>query len=386
MRCDGVSEHVASNEAASMSATTGDATRVPFRLSVLDQSPVAEGASGASALHHTIDLARLTEALGYVRYWVAEHHGSPSIAGTSPEVLIGPIAAATTSIRVGSGGVMLPHYSPFKVAESFSLLSGLFPGRIDLGVGRAAGTDPRTTLALQRDRRQGAPDDFPHQLAELLAYLDGTMPDDHPFARLSSVLPGRPERPEPWLLGSSAQSGIWASQLGLPYAFADFINSSGAPIAQRYAREFEPRVPGDAPSVTVCVWALCADSDEEAEHLASSGRMLLTLLHRGQLIPVPPPDTATRFLEELRDSPLPLVGHGQRRWIVGSPATVRRGLLEVAGEYGAEEVMVVTITHDHEARRRSYELIARAFGLGNDGRRAAGEPALATAANEGRGP
>jgi luciferase family oxidoreductase group 1 len=346
-----------------MSATIEVGGRAPFRLSVLDQSPVAEGASGASALRNSIDLAQFTEGLGYHRYWVAEHHGSPSIAGTSPEVLIGPIASATSSIRVGSGGVMLPHYSPLKVAESFSMLSGLFPGRVDLGVGRAAGTDPRTTLALQRDRRQGAPDDFPHQLAELLAYLDGTIPEDHPFARLSSVLPGRPERPEPWLLGSSAQSGIWAAQLGLPYAFADFINSSGAPVAQRYRAEFEPRTAGDRPFVMVCVWALCADSDEEAAFLASSGQMLLTLLHRGQLIPVPRPEKAVEFLEELRQNPLPLMAHGQRRWIVGSPATVRRGLVDAAREYGADEVMVVTITHDHEARRRSYELIAGEMGV-----------------------
>src|SRR5437764_13050301 len=156
------------------------------------------------------------------------------LAGPSPEALIGPIAAATSRIRVGSGGVMLPHYSPFKVAETFSLLAGLFPGRIDLALGRAAGTDPMTTFALQRDRRQVAPDDFSQQLAELLAYLDDRMPDDHPFARLAATLPGRPERPEPWLLGSSQQSAIWAAALRLPYAFPDFINAGGAEIAARY--------------------------------------------------------------------------------------------------------------------------------------------------------
>src|SRR3712207_7265833 len=157
----------------------------------------------------------MTDALGFHRYWVAEHHGGPSLAGPSPEVLIGPIAAATTGIRVGSGGVMLPHYSPFKVAESFSVLAGLFPGRIDLGVGRASGTDPLTTFALQRDRRDAAPDDFPQQLAELLAYYDGTLPADHPFARLASGLPGGEQQPEVWLLGSSPQSAVWAAQLGL---------------------------------------------------------------------------------------------------------------------------------------------------------------------------
>src|SRR6204780_3520973 len=161
-----------------------------LRLSVLDQSPVSEGSSGAQALQNTIDLARLCDELGYHRYWVAEHHGGPMLAGPNPEALIGPIPAATARVRGGSGGVMLPHYSPFKVAETFSLLAGLFPGRIDLGLGRAAGTDPLTTFALQRDRRQAGADAFPQQLAELLGYLDDNLPSDHPFARLAKSLPG----------------------------------------------------------------------------------------------------------------------------------------------------------------------------------------------------
>src|SRR3954452_4257141 len=156
----------------------------PFALSVLDQSPISEGMTGADALHNTVELARLTDALGYERYWVAEHHGTPMLASASPEALIGPIASATERIRVGSGGVMLPHYSPLKVAETFSVLSGLFPGRIDLGVGRAPGTDARTTFALQRDRREAAPDDFPDQLSELIAYLEDDLPAEHPFAQL----------------------------------------------------------------------------------------------------------------------------------------------------------------------------------------------------------
>src|SRR3954451_1223346 len=173
----------------------------PLRLSVLDQSPVAEGSTGAQALHNTLDLARLADRLGYHRYWVAEHHGGPSLAGPSPEALIGPIASATQRIRVGSGGVMLPHYSPFKVAETFSLLAALYPGRIDLAIGRAAGTDPITTFALQRDRRQAQADDFLQQLLELLAYYRKELPDDHPLARLQHSLPGGDEQPELWLLG-----------------------------------------------------------------------------------------------------------------------------------------------------------------------------------------
>src|SRR5882762_7075574 len=211
----------------------------PFRLSVLDQSPISEGSSGAQALRNTIDLARLCDELGYHRYWVAEHHGGPMLAGPSPEALVGPIAGATSRIRVGSGGVMLPHYSPLKVAETFSMLAGLFPGRLDLGIGRAAGTDPLTTFALQRDRRQAAPDDFPEQLLELRGYLEESLPQDHPFARVAK-LPGTPETPELWLLGSSAQSAIWAGELGLPYVFADFINSEGAQIAALYRQRFTP--------------------------------------------------------------------------------------------------------------------------------------------------
>src|SRR6476620_5539150 len=211
-----------------------------MRLSVLDQSPISQGSTGSEALHNTIDLARLADRLGYHRYWVAEHHGGAMLAGPSPEVLIGPVAAATERIRVGSGGVMLPHYSPLKVAENFSVLSGLFPGRIDLGLGRAAGTDPMTTFALQRDRNHAMPDDFPQQLAELLAYYEDRFPPDNPLARLARVLPGRPEQPEPWLLGSSPQSAIWAAELGLPYAFADFINPGGAEIAALYRERFTP--------------------------------------------------------------------------------------------------------------------------------------------------
>src|ERR1700758_3374373 len=225
-----------------------------LRVSILDQSPISEGSSGADALRNTVDLARLADDLGYARYWVAEHHGPPMLACASPEVLIATIASSTERIRVGSGGVMLPHYSPLKVAETFTVLAGLFPGRIDLGLGRAAGTDPLTTFALQRDRRQASPDDFPQQLAELLAYFDDSLPGDHPFARLAKVLPGLPELPVPWLLGSSAQSAIWAGQLALPYAFADFINSEGAEITKLYRERFVPTESSPAERTAVAVW------------------------------------------------------------------------------------------------------------------------------------
>jgi luciferase family oxidoreductase group 1 len=325
-------------------------------LSILDQAPISEGSSGAEALRNSVDLAVLAEQLGYARYWVAEHHGTPALASASPEVLIAAIAGATSHIRVGSGGVMLPHYSPLKVAETFSILSGLYPGRIDLAVGRAAGTDPATAFALQRDRRQAAPDDFPSQLVELLAYVDDDMPPDHPFARLT-LLPGRPERPEAWLLGSSSQSGMWAAELGLPYAFADFINPKGAEIAAYYREHFTPSKHRTVPRIAVAVWVLCAATDEEAQRLAASARMMFTLFFRGQLIPIPPVEKALRFVAEQPAAAEPMPNG--RRAIVGSPETVRRGIEEVAREYGADEVMVVTITYDHSARRRSYELITR---------------------------
>jgi len=338
-----------------------------MRLSVLDQSPISEGSTGAEALHNTIDLAAATDKLGYHRYWVAEHHGGPMLAGGSPEALIGPIAAATERIRVGSGGVMLPHYSPLKVAETFTILAGLFPGRIDLGIGRAAGTDPLTTFALQRDRRQASPDDFPQQLAELLAYFDDSLPADHPFQRLAAMLPGRPQLPVTWLLGSSPQSAIWAGELGLPYAFADFINPGGAEIAALYRERFAAGRELQAPRTAVAAWVLCAPTDEEAGRLATSSRMTLTLLRRGQLIAVPPPEKAIEFLRregKLEGNGTPTGGSlPGRRGIIGSPEKVRAGIEQLADEYGAEEVIVVTITHDHEARKRSYELLAEAFGL-----------------------
>ena len=330
------------------------------RLSVLDQSPVAEGDTGSRALQNTLDLARLVDGLGYHRYWVAEHHGGPSLAGASPEVLIGPLAAATRALRVGSGGVMLPHYSPLKVAESFSILAGLAPGRIDLGIGRAAGTDPMTTQALQRDRDRAPRDDFPSQLAELLAYLDDSFPAGHPLARLAAALPGQgddiSDGPQPWLLGSSPQSAIWAAELGLPYAFADFINPDGADIAALYRERFVASDRLAHPRVITAVWTVVAETDGAAERLATSARMMMTMLRRGRLIAVPPVDVAERFLA----SQPPDTG---RRGVVGSIASVRSGLEQRAAEYGAEEVMAVTITHDHGARRHSYELLADAFGL-----------------------
>jgi luciferase family oxidoreductase group 1 len=274
--------------------------------------------------------------------------------------LIGPIAAATARIRVGSGGVMLPHYSALKVAETFGMLSAMYPERIDLAVGRAPGSDPITAFALQRDRRHPAPDDFPEQLAELLAYVRDGLPAGHRFSRLLHLAANH-DRPEPWLLGSSPQSAVWAAERGLPYAFADFINPEGADIARRYRESFVPSKGLTAPRVVVAAWALCAETDEEAVRLASSSRMAFTYFLQGQLIPVPPVATALRFLSEHGGAVEVLAR--RRRAIVGAPDAVIQELTRLASAYGADEVMVVTITYEHAARRRSYELLARAGGL-----------------------
>ena len=330
----------------------------PLVLGVLDQSPIPEGQTGGDALRNTLDLARLTDELGYSRYWVAEHHGTPGLALAAPEVMIGLLAAETSRMRIGSGGIMLPHYSPLKVAETFSMLSALYPGRIDLGIGRAAGTDLQTTIALQRDRRQTMPDDFHDQLLELLddfGYKD--LPTPRKFRR--AVLPGGTARPEIGLLGSSPQSAMWAAELGLPYTFADFINPFGAENARLYRDRFQPSAVLEKPHVIVAAWAICADTEAEAKHLAQSFYMLMVMLHAGRLIAVPTPEDAKAFLDA---NPGQLAGllH-RRRVILGTPEQVEQGVRAVAAEYEADEVLLVNILHSHAARRRSYERIAEVF-------------------------
>lgn len=330
-----------------------------YTLSVLDQSPIAEGRRSADALADTLDLAKHCDALGYRRYWIAEHHASPALAGVAPEALIGPIAQATKRIRVGSGGIMLPHYSPFKVAETFALLSALAPGRIDLGIGRAPGGDGRTMMALQRDRSRRMPmDDFPNNLAELIAYFAGTLPGDHPFAPLAETLPSGGGAPEIWLLGSSMDSALWAAEAGLPYCFADFINRDGADMTRAYRERFAPSATLAEPRVMVASWAIAAETRERAERLGKPGAMLGALLRRNVLIPVPSVETAESWLA---DHPEAL--SRRRRAILGTPAECRAEIDAVAAEYGADEMMLVNIMSDHAARRDSYRLIAEQYGL-----------------------
>ncbi len=328
-----------------------------YRLSVLDQSPIVAGSTARQALLNTIDLAQHAENLGYDRFWMAEHHASPALAGAAPEAMIGPVALATNHIRVGSGGIMLPHYSPFKVAETFALLSALAPGRIDLGFGRAPGSDQRTALALQRDRSKRMPMDFPHALDELAAYFDGTLPQDHAFKMLEATMPSGGGTPELWMLGSSADSALWAAERGMPYCFADFINPNGADLARQYRRNFRPGRLAQ-PYVTASTWTIAAATHAEAERQAMPSRMMMAHLYAGRLIPVPTIDTAEAWLAE-QTTPITR----DRRMVLGTPSEVRAGLDRVAGDYGADELMLVNIMADHAARRESYTLVAQEYGL-----------------------
>ncbi len=330
----------------------------PYLVSVLDQSPIAQGATAADAIRNTLALAKLCDAAGYHRYWMAEHHASPALAGCAPEALIGPVAMATKTMRLGSGGIMLPHYSPFKVAETFKLLAAIAPGRIDLGLGRAPGGDQRTSFAMQGDRSRRMPsDDFPHNLAELLAYLGDGLPDDHPFASLRDTLPTGGGEIEPWLLGSSTDSAHWAAEAGLPYCIADFINSDGLPQAEVYRQQFRPSRWLNEPYLMVATWTICAATEAEAHDQALPARMLGAHLSRGEMIPVPSVETARQWLEGRVLPPR------NSRTILGTPSQVRKQLDEVAAFYGAQEMMLVNIMHDRAARMESYRLIGQEFGL-----------------------
>ncbi|HVF90756.1 MAG TPA: LLM class flavin-dependent oxidoreductase, partial [Blastocatellia bacterium] len=251
------------------------------RLSVLDLSPVPSGSSSADALHNTLDLARLADELGYARYWLAEHHNTSLIASSAPEIMIGHVASVTARIRVGSGGVMLPNHSPLKVAETFRMLEALHPGRIDLGIGRAPGTDQLTALALRRSRSALAADDFPAQMAELLAFFSGDFPESHPFRQIRAI-PTGVRTPEIWLLGSSDFSARLAAELGLGFAFAHHINPWPAAEALRiYHERFRPSAYLAGPRSILTVSAICAETDELADELSRSAELTLLRFHKG---------------------------------------------------------------------------------------------------------
>ncbi|HVS13602.1 MAG TPA: LLM class flavin-dependent oxidoreductase [Thermoanaerobaculia bacterium] len=328
-------------------------------LSVLDQIPVREGSSAAAALAETLSLAELADRLGYRRYWLAEHHDSPALACASPETLLPLLAERTRRIRVGAGGVMLSHYSPFKVAETFALLETLYPGRIDLGLGRAPGSDRLTAAALAYGMPRG-PELYPSQVSDLIGFLAGTLPPAHPFRGIRPGPAGH-RMPELWLLGSGVDSALLAARLGCAYSHAHFINprSTGEAVAL-YSAEFAPGVI-TAPRASIGISAVCADTDEEAELLSRSRFLWWIKLTRGQPGPIPTLAEAIRFpyTEEERAT----IDRLRRRSFLGAPAALRARLQELAAEHRVDELVVLTITHEAAARRRSYELLAEAFSL-----------------------
>ncbi|SRR5579885_1245285 len=337
-----------------------------MRLSVLDQSPIREGGTAADAIGETIMLARAAERLGYHRYWVAEHHNTKSFAGSAPEILVARLAAETRKIRIGTGGVMLPHYSPLKVAEQFRVLETLAPGRIDLGLGRAPGTDQRTSQALQAGPQAWSIEAYPSQIVLLRQFLDDAadgppISGDHPF-RGVHAMPRGEGRPEIWLLGSGVHSAIYAAELGLPYSHAHFINTEGSEEAcAAYRERFKPSSWCAQPVVSLGVAALAADTEEEARRLSATRDLWVVRLMTGRFSAFPSPEEALSCSYDEREQAI--LRAARTRSTVGTPQQVHGRLLELAQRHGAEELVVVTITYDFEPRLRSYELLAKEFGL-----------------------
>lgn len=326
-----------------------------FSLSVLDQSPIRVGGSADQAIRETIALARHAEALGYHRFWCAEHHSSAGFAGSVPEVLIAHLAAVTSHIRVGSGGVMLSHYAPLKVAESFRMLETLHPGRIDLGLGRAPGGDHLTTAALRPGPQAYGPEVFPEQLVDLCSFLTGRMEENHPFARLYAQPRGE-SVPDLWLLGSGGDSAAYAGALGAGFGYAHFINPDNLDSAiETYRRSFRPGL-YDRPRVMLALFALAADTEEEARYLVRTRDVWVLNLLAGRNVPFP--DPATIDIDALPEAARRRLELVAARGISGDAASVKRRIAQMAARAGAEEVMVVTITYDFQARLRSYELLA----------------------------
>jgi luciferase family oxidoreductase group 1 len=332
-----------------------------LRLSVLDQSPVRQGVTPRDALLETIELARHCDALGYHRYWLAEHHATPALAGSAPEIMIARVAAETSHIRVGSGGVMLSHYSSLKVAEQFRMLETLYPGRIDLGIGRAPGSDQLTAAALQHGPGALGIEHFPNQIADLFGYLEHTIPADHPFSRIH-LMPDGETQPEFWILGSSDQSAIFAAYFGCAFSFAHFITDEGGPeIMAAYRAQYRPSSRLTAPRGSVGVFVICAESEERANYLAASRDLSRLRMRQGILQPFPPPEEALAY--PYTEVERRVVEYHRRRQIVGTPDTVKPALEALTASYGVDELVILTITHDFAARKRSYALLAEAFEL-----------------------
>ncbi|MFN8633178.1 MAG: LLM class flavin-dependent oxidoreductase [Chloroflexota bacterium] len=330
-------------------------------LSVLDQSPIRSGRTPADAIRETVELAQAADRLGYRRYWLAEHHSSEGLAGSAPEILIGQVAARTSQIRVGSGGVMLSHYSALKVAESFRVLETLYPGRIDLGIGRAPGSDRQTSMALAHGPGALPISQFPGQVRDVIDWLHDAVEPGHTFAGVKAM-PVGPSAPEVWLLGSSADSATYAAHFGTAFSFAHFINPNGGDeITRMYRGYFQPSEWLAEPKVSVGVFVICADTEAEALRLRKSRDLAMARRYTGGRGPFPTVAEAESHL--WTDHQLAIVEYQSQRVIAGSPEQVRERLLTMADEYEADEFVVVTITEDEQTRLHSYELLAEAFEL-----------------------
>ena len=331
-----------------------------MKLSVLDQSPIIAGHSAAQAIHETLKLARRADELGYHRYWLAEHHAIGALADPCPEILLARLGAETKRIRIGTGGVLLPYYSAFKTAEVFRMLEALYPGRIDLGIGRAPGGDQRTARAVGGGRMPTA-EDFPQQVWELVGYLDGTLPGDHPFKKVR-VQPEGNTAPELWLLGSSDYSGLLAAQLGVRFSFAHFINAHGGDaVVRAYKERYQGSGREAEPHSAVCCFVICAESDAEAERLARVVDSRRLDMAYNLDTPVPTQEQAEKrvFNAEERAH----IQSQRSRLVHGSADTCREKLLKIAEQFSADELMVLTITGDYATRLDSYERLAKAFKL-----------------------
>ena len=337
-----------------------------FGLSVLDVSPVSSGSNGAQALRNTLELARLADRLGYERYWLAEHHNLPTIASSAPEIMIGHVANVTERIRVGAGGIMLPNHAPLKVAETFRVLEALHPKRIDLGIGRAPGTDPVTATALRRSEVGLGAVDFPERFGELLAFSSGGFPKDHPF-RSVVAMPSDIELPPIWLLGSSGYSATAAGKMGLGYAFAShFSPADPAPAMRAYRENFESSKDFVHPSAILAVAVICGETGEHAQRLASSMELAWVRMRSGKPGPLPSPEEAigspyTPAERRLADT-------YRSMQVIGDPRTVQARIEELTQHTVADEVVVTTNVYDHDERLSSYELLAEVFKIAPPGK------------------
>ncbi|MBO9608559.1 MAG: LLM class flavin-dependent oxidoreductase [Paenibacillaceae bacterium] len=333
-----------------------------IKLGILDQTQIGEGRTAADALAETTALAQEAERLGYGRFWMSEHHAGEMLAHSSPEIMIAHVAAATSRIRVGSGGIMLPHYSAYKVAENFRLLEALHPGRIDLGLGRAPGGMPLATRALQEDKQIDVVTRYPEQVADLAGYLNNRLPAGHPFASLH-VSPSIPTAPDMWLLGSSGESARIAAMQGIAFAFAQFFGvPGGEETIEDYRRHFRPSYLNEQPRAMAAVLAICAETEAEANLLATSTDLFFLLLESGQFLrKFPSVQTALDY--NYTEYDLLRINNARKRRIVGTPEQVKQRLLALRDAYQADELLIVSPIYDPAARVKSYRLIAQACGL-----------------------